>query len=126
MGTRLIAVFAGLLLTLLLSSPGFATQEPRSVAVASAAQGPVAADALAMSPGAAGAAAAWREDEPGLAEAEVEVEGSMDLPDLVQQLSGAGPPAPCRVRPAPHRIALWRAPVLDGLRRPPRQAKATA
>jgi hypothetical protein len=62
----------------------------------------------------------------GWSAAEVDSEGSMDLPDLVQRLADAWMAAPCRGRPGPHRAAFWRAPVLDGLRRPPRRLPATA
>ena len=113
MGSRSVAVFVAFFLTLFLSVPGFAMHEPARAAAAAT----IAADEIDSTQ--AGEPAAQ-------VEIEAEVEGSMDLPDLVQQLAEPWAPGPCIVRPAPHRATSWRAPVLDGLRRPPRHPRATA
>ena len=55
-----------------------------------------------------------------------QVEGGTDLPHLVQHPADARLASLGAVRPAPHRMAFWRTPVLDGLRRPPRAGLATA
>jgi hypothetical protein len=77
-------------------------------------------------PGAAVSAQDESDASEGWTAAELDSEGSMDLPDLVQPLADPWMAAPSRVRPGPHRAAIWRAPVLDGLRRPPRRLPATA
>ena len=56
------------------------------------------------------------DDQP----AQAQVEGGMDLPDLIQHLADARGPALAMVRPVPHPMAAWLTPTLDGLRRPPR------
>jgi hypothetical protein len=126
MGSRFVAVFLAFFMALFLHGSGFAAQEPaRSAAAATSAAGAVEADALASSERAPAETGAAQPDEPA-DPAEAEVEGSTDLPDLVQHLADGLAPAPSTVRPGPHPVALWQAPVLDGLRRPPRRLAATA
>jgi hypothetical protein len=109
MSSRIVAVFVAFFL-ILLSGAGWAADEHA---------GPVASAAALSAQDASDANDGWTA-------AEVDNEGSMDLPDLVQPLADPWMAAPSRVRPGPHRAAIWRAPVLDGLRRPPRRLPATA
>ena len=108
MGARVAAVFVAFLL-IFLSGAGWAAHEHAASVASTAASAQDESDA-----------------SEGWTAAEVDSEGSMDLPDLVQPLAEPWMAAPCRVQPGPHRIAIWRAPVLDGLRRPPRRLPATA
>ena len=56
-----------------------------------------------------------------------EVEGGgADSPELIQPLPDPRVPALAMARPRPHEAAAWRAPTLDGLRRPPRASLPTA
>ena len=62
------------------------------------------------------------DDQP----AQAQVEGGMDLPDVIQHLADARTPALAMVRPVPHLMAAWLTHTLDGLRRPPRGIIPTA
>ena len=108
MASRIAAVFVAFLL-IFLSGAGWAANEHAGSLASAAVSAQDDSDA----------SEAWTA-------AEVESEGSIDLPDVVQPLVDPWMAAPCGVRPGPHRAAIWRAPVLDGLRRPPRRLPATA
>jgi len=64
--------------------------------------------------------------DPNDQPAQAQVEGGMDLPDLIQHLADARAPALAMVRPVPHLMAAWLTHTLDGLRRPPRGIIPTA
>ena len=55
-----------------------------------------------------------------------ELEGGSDLPEGVACLADPRLPALPMARPRPLAAAAWRAPTLDGLRRPPRAALLSA
>ena len=83
------------------------------------------AQSMADSPrrDATGASEQQQEDESAAAS---QAEGSADSPELIPHL-----PDPCvlalaMARPRPLEAAAWRAPALDGLRRPPRGSLPTA
>lgn len=69
-----------------------------------------------------GAADLQQENESATAQAE----GGADSPELIPHMPGSRMPALVMARPRPLDAASWRAPVLDGLRRPPRAGLPTA
>ena len=122
MGARVAAVFAAFFL-IFLSGAGWASHG--AAEGAASAQAGREANTLASLQSSSPSADPMPADELATP-ADLEVEGSIDLPDVVQQFTDAWVAAPCRVRPGPHRVVVWRAPVLDGLHRPPRRLPATA
>jgi hypothetical protein len=116
--------FLALFVALFLSWSGFAAFE----------QGPSPAP-VGAHPAAQLAGSASMHDErtiaaghqsPDDSSTQLQVEGGTDLPDLVQHPAHGRLPSHGAIRPAPHPMAFWRTPVLDGLRRPPRAGLATA
>ena len=63
---------------------------------------------------------------PDDSSAQAQIEGSADSPELLQQFADPRVPALTMAPPRPREAAAWRAPTLDGLRRPPRAVSPTA
>lgn len=119
MGSPVIARLFALVLALVLSWSGLASQRPAHAPAAGHAQTALQAEA----PQHRGQCLA---DEPAPAvpgdpyEAQSHAETLSDLPALVPQRHAAQVPALTMARPGPYTLAAWHPPFLDGLRRPPR------
>ena len=123
MHSRSLAFFVAALFLFMFWS-GVVTYEPgRSAAPAAAAEAGMQSKTERAQHPPSVSAEHYHPDEPST---QAQAEGSMDLPDLVQHLGDARVPALGTVRPSPHQLAIWHAPILDGLRRPPREILATA
>ena len=108
---------AALFIAFILFWSAFATYGQAAPAVPPA-DAPAAASGQADSPQQEehGAAEPSQEDGAALWQAE----GGADSPELIPHLPGSRTPTLVMARPRPLDAAAWRAPVLDGLRRPPR------
>jgi len=67
-----------------------------------------------------------QQPQPDDSAASSEVEGGGDPSELIHQSADARVPALAMAPPRPHEAAAWRAPPLDGPRRPPRAGLPTA